>query len=84
MLDVPITVTARSEAWTVLARSKAGIVGSNPTQGMDICVCVYFVFVLCVGRSIVMSWSLVQGVLRAVKKKNYETLKVRPGPNKEV
>jgi hypothetical protein len=21
-------------------------VGSNPTQGMDVCVCVYFVFVL--------------------------------------
>jgi hypothetical protein len=27
-----------------------GMVGSNPTQGMDVCVCVYSVFVLsCVG-----------------------------------
>jgi hypothetical protein len=31
-------VAALSEAWTVLARSKAGIVGLNPIQGMDICV----------------------------------------------
>jgi hypothetical protein len=34
-----------SEAWTVFARSDTGIVGSNPTQGMDFsmhlfCVCV--------------------------------------------
>jgi hypothetical protein len=39
---LPITVAARS----FLAQSKAGIVGSNPTQGMDVYVCVYFVFVL--------------------------------------
>jgi hypothetical protein len=41
-----ITVAARSKEWTVFVRSKAGIVGSNPTQGMDVCVCVYSVFVL--------------------------------------
>jgi hypothetical protein len=35
---VPITVAARSEAWTVFTRSNAGIVGSNPTQRMDVCV----------------------------------------------
>jgi hypothetical protein len=29
----------------VFARSNVGIVGSNPTRGMDFC-CVYFVFVL--------------------------------------
>jgi hypothetical protein len=27
----PITVAARSEAWTVFARSNTRIVGSNPT-----------------------------------------------------
>jgi hypothetical protein len=32
------TNAARSKAWTVFARSNAGIVGSNPTQGMDVCV----------------------------------------------
>jgi hypothetical protein len=43
----PITVAARSKAWTVFARSNAGIVGSYPTQGMDVCiVCVYSVFVV--------------------------------------
>jgi hypothetical protein len=43
----PITVAARSMAWTVFALSKAGIVASNPTQGIDICiVCLYSVFML--------------------------------------
>jgi hypothetical protein len=42
----PITVAERSKAWTVFARSDAGIEGSNPIQGMDICVCVRYVFVL--------------------------------------
>jgi hypothetical protein len=32
--------------FTVVARSDAGIVGSNPTQGIDICVCGYSVFVV--------------------------------------
>jgi hypothetical protein len=43
---MPITVAARYKARTVLARSNAGIVGSNLTQGMDVCICVYSVFVL--------------------------------------
>jgi hypothetical protein len=29
----------------VFARSNTGIVGSNPTQGTDVCVCVHSVFV---------------------------------------
>jgi hypothetical protein len=57
-------VTARSKAWTVYVRSNAGIVGSNPTQGMNVfvrlfCVCV----VLCVGSGLATGWSPVQGVL---------------------
>jgi hypothetical protein len=59
---LPITVAARSKAWTVFARSNAGIVGSNPTRGMD--VCVYSVFVL--GSGLATGWSLVQGVLPSV------------------
>jgi hypothetical protein len=39
----PITVAARSKVWTVFARSNAGIVGSNPTRGLDVCVCVLIV-----------------------------------------
>jgi hypothetical protein len=35
---------------TVFARSDAGIVGSNPTQGMDVwCVCA---FILCLCRPV--------------------------------
>jgi hypothetical protein len=56
---MPITVAARSKAWTVFARSNAWIVGSNPTQGMDVCIaCVYSVFVL--------GWSPLQEVLPTV------------------
>jgi cytosine/uracil/thiamine/allantoin permease len=34
---MPITMAARSKAWTLFARSITGIVGSNATQGVDIC-----------------------------------------------
>jgi hypothetical protein len=54
----PIAVAVRSKASTV-SRSNAGIVGSNSTRGMD--VCVYSVFVL--GSGLQTGWSLVQGVL---------------------
>jgi hypothetical protein len=33
----PITVGARSKVCNVFARSNTGIVGSNPTEGMDVC-----------------------------------------------
>jgi hypothetical protein len=58
-LRMPITVAAQSKAWTVFACSNAGIVGLNPTRGMN--VCVYSVFVL--GSGLVTSWSLFEGVL---------------------
>jgi hypothetical protein len=66
-LLLPITVAARSKAWTAFARSNAVIVGSNTTQGMDVfvrvfCVCV----VLCVGNGLATGWSPVQGVLPPV------------------
>jgi hypothetical protein len=41
-----ITVAVRSKSRTLFARSNAGIVGSNPSEGMDICVYVDSVFVL--------------------------------------
>jgi hypothetical protein len=43
--NVPIPVAARSKAW-VYGRSIAGIVGSNPTGDMDVCL----LGVLCVVR----------------------------------
>jgi hypothetical protein len=41
------------KAWTVFARSNSGIVGSNPTRGMDVCVRLFCVFaVLCAGSGL--------------------------------
>jgi hypothetical protein len=49
----PFTVAARSKAYTVFARSNAMIVGSNFTQGMDVCVRLFCVCViLCVGSGL--------------------------------
>jgi hypothetical protein len=46
LVTFKFSVAAQSEAWTAFAHSNAGIVGLNPTQGMDVCVCIYSVFVL--------------------------------------
>jgi hypothetical protein len=44
-----VTVAERSKACTVFAGSEAGIVDSNPTQGIDVsCLCVWGVFCVCV------------------------------------
>jgi hypothetical protein len=44
----PVTVAERSEAWNVFALSNTGIVGSDLTQGMDVCLRLFCVcFVLC-------------------------------------
>jgi hypothetical protein len=42
LFQQPIPVTARSKAW-VCRHSLAGIVGSNPTGGMDVCLLLCFV-----------------------------------------
>jgi hypothetical protein len=57
---VPIALQSRikKKARTVLACLDAGIVGLNPTRGMDVYVYVYVysMFVLsCVGRDLAMS-----------------------------
>jgi hypothetical protein len=56
-----ITAAARPKAWTVFARSDAGIVGSNPTRAIDVCVRLF-----CVGSGLATGWSPVQGVLPTV------------------
>jgi hypothetical protein len=46
ILYLPITVATRAKAWNVFALSNTGIVGSNSTRDMDVCVrlfCVYAV-----------------------------------------
>jgi hypothetical protein len=40
---LPITVASRSEAWYIFARLNTGIVGSNLTQSMDVCLRIFFV-----------------------------------------
>jgi hypothetical protein len=45
---LPITMAARSKALAVFTRSNTGIVGSNPTQRMDVCVLLFCYVVLCV------------------------------------
>jgi hypothetical protein len=40
---MPLTVAVRAKTWTVFARSNIGIVGSNPSRGMDVCVRLLFV-----------------------------------------
>jgi hypothetical protein len=66
-------VPAQSNTWNVFARSDAGIVGSDPTQGMDVCVRLSCVcVVLCVGSGLARGWSPFQGVLPTVQK-DYDT-----------
>jgi len=55
-MSKPIPVAARSKAW-VCGLALAGIVGSNPAGGMDICM----LFVLCCQVEVSASgWPLVQ------------------------
>jgi hypothetical protein len=63
----PITVAARSKAWTVFTRWNTGIVGSDPTLRMDFCLRLFCVYaLLCAGIGLPTGWSLVQGVLPIV------------------
>jgi hypothetical protein len=44
--------------FTDFASSNTGVVGSNPTQGVEVCVCLFCVFaVLYVGRGLTTDWS---------------------------
>jgi hypothetical protein len=44
-------VATRSKAW-VFGRLVAGIVGSNPARGMDVCLLCLYVVLSCVGRGL--------------------------------
>jgi hypothetical protein len=67
----PIPVAERSKKW-VCSRSPAGIAGSNPAEGMDVCL----LWVLCVCQVEVSAtgWSLVQ---RCVPVCDLETSRMR-------
>jgi hypothetical protein len=71
---------ARSKAWTVFARWNTGIVGSNPTRGVNVCVRLFCVcVVLCVGSGLATGWFPVHGDLSTVYR--IKKLKKRPRAN---
>jgi hypothetical protein len=58
-----------SKAWTVFARPHNGIVGSNPTWFMGVCVPLFCdCAVLCVGSDLARGWSPVEGILPTLKR----------------
>jgi hypothetical protein len=64
----PTTVAARPKVWTLFAHLNTGIMGSNPTQGMIVCLCLFCdCVVLYVGSGLATGSSPVQGVLPSVK-----------------
>jgi hypothetical protein len=69
--SLPIAVATPSAAWNVFARSNTGIVGSNPTRGMD--VRVYCVFVL--SSSLPTGWSPIQKFLPTLILRNWSETK---------
>jgi hypothetical protein len=54
-----------TQAWNVFSRLNTEIVGSNPTQGIDVCLRLFCVL-SCVYRGLALAWSTVQGVLPTV------------------
>jgi hypothetical protein len=88
-LFLPIRVASRSKAWTDVTHLNTRIVGSNRTQGMDVCVRLFCAcVVLCVGSGLATGWSSVQEVLHTVyrikklKKWTKPTRAVEPEINK--
>jgi hypothetical protein len=75
---LPNKVAARSKVWAIFIRT--GIVPSNPTRFIYVCVRLFYVcVVLCVGRGFATGWSPVKGVLIWIKK-----LKERPKSSRAV
>jgi hypothetical protein len=83
-VQMPITVAAPSKAWTVFTCSKAGIVGSNPTWGINVSVRLFCLCAaLCASRGLATGWSPVQGILPNVWK-DQETEKVAKAQQRAV
>jgi hypothetical protein len=64
-----ITMAARFKTWIIFARWNTGIVGLNPTRGMDVCVRLFYVYVgsfFCVDSGLETGSSPVQGVVPTV------------------
>jgi hypothetical protein len=73
-------MAARFKIWTAFDRTNTGIVGWNPTRGMDVCVRLFCVcVVLCVGSGLATGWSPLQEVLPIV----YMIKKLKKRPRSE-
>jgi hypothetical protein len=68
----PIAVARRSRAYNIFASSNTGIVCSNLTRLMDVCVLLVCV-ILCVGRGLTTGWSQVQVVYTVYMIKKLKT-----------
>jgi hypothetical protein len=74
VVTVPFMLAAQSEAWTVFAHLNSGIVGSNPTWGMDVRVRLFcFHAVLCAGSGLATGPSPVQGVPLCKRFRNWKS-----------
>jgi hypothetical protein len=62
-LNLDIYHSGRAVWGVGLGRLVAGIMGSIPAQGMDVCPLSFFVVLSCVVRDLATGLSLVQGVL---------------------
>jgi hypothetical protein len=72
---------ALSKVWAFFTRLNSEIMGSNPTQNIDICVRLFCVAVdLCVGSGLATGWSPVQRVILTVDRlRNWKGGKVSQG-----
>jgi hypothetical protein len=66
--ETSIRVVTLSKTWTVFTSSFTGVVISNATQGMDVCLRLFCVRVLLLVDSLVTGWSPIQGVLPIVNR----------------
>jgi hypothetical protein len=48
---MPTSIAGRSKAW-VCGSLVAGVAGSNPVEGMDVCLLCFYVMLSCVGRGL--------------------------------
>jgi hypothetical protein len=64
---VALIAGSAAKAWNVLSRPKCGIVGSNPTQWIYVCLSLFCMCVVrCVGSGFATCWSPVRGFVSTV------------------
>jgi hypothetical protein len=74
VIEIKSKADNSGRAWIVFSHSNVVLVSSNPTQGMDVCVCVNSVFVLSSLSVAALRWAghSTKGSYRLCKK-DYDT-----------